>query len=257
MFGAIIGDIVGSEYEFHNTNNYKFKMFGPSATFTDDTVCTVAVASALLRYGKKLNKPKMAETFHEICEMYPYAGYGARFFDWLKNREMKPYQSCGNGSAMRISPVGWFANSKEEVKKYCNIVTKVTHNHPEGVKGAYVCAMCIYLLRNKATKEDIKKFASKYYNLNYTLKPTLKHGLEICQVTVPDAIKCFLESKSFEDCLRKAVSLGGDSDTLADIACSIAEPFYGIPKKFKELAFNKIDSIISDVLIEFTEKYCC
>ena len=256
MIGAIIGDIVGSEYEFNNTNRYDFKMFGPKSCFTDDTVCSLAIAYALLIGG---NRPShFKEALLEICPRYPYAGYGRMFFDWLfTDKEKKPYNSFGNGAAMRISAVGWVAKSAREVKQLAHNATCVTHNHPEGIKGASIVAMMIYLIRKGKDKAFLWKYATKYYNLNPSrFYKTKEHGAEICQITVPQALHCFFVSESFEDCLRLAVSMGGDSDTLACIACAMAEAYYGVPEWMKEKCYEKLTPQLRDILKAFERQYC-
>ena len=195
---------------------------------------TAAVANALLTGND------VTTILQKYGRKYTDRGYGGRFLDWLDSRQPKPYYSFGNGAAMRVSSVGWLANSKEEVKELSKKVTEVTHNHPEGLKGAEVTAMCIYLARHKASKEEIKEYASKYYNINFNYEDLVKHYEfnETCQDSVPQAIYCFLISNNFEDCLRTVISIGGDSDTLGAIACSIAEAYYGIPKEIKEMVLN-------------------
>lgn len=256
MIGAIIGDIVGSEYEFHNTNNYNFKMFGPESKFTDDSVCSLAIAYSLLLGGTRPEDFKNA--LLEICPRYPYAGYGQMFFDWLfTQKDRKPYNSYGNGAAMRISAVGWFAKSAHDVKCLSHNATCVTHNHKEGLKGAGIVAMMIYLIRQGKDKAFLWQYASKYYDLNpMRFKKTKVHGPEICQITVPQALHCFFVSKDFEDCLRLAVSMGGDSDTLACIACSIAEAYYGVPEWMKEKCYEKLSPQLRDILKSFDRQYC-
>ena len=192
----------------------------------DDTIMTCAVADAVMRGGKRndfINSMKM------YGRMYPKADYGSRFGSWLRSSSREPYQSFGNGAAMRVSPVAWYADSAGEVKEYARAVTQVTHNHPEGLKGAEVTAMCVYYARVGYTKESIRKYAEQYYDLDFDydkLRKSNFHDDESCQKTVPQAIFCFLVSKSFEDCLRTAVSIGGDCDTICAIAGSIAEAYY-------------------------------
>ena len=229
MIGAIIGDIVGSRFEFNNIKKKEFDLFTPKNYFTDDTVLTIAVDEICVN-GWYNNSKKIVETFKKWGHKYPYAGYGSTFIRWLKSDSTEPYYSCGNGSAMRISAVGWYANSEEEVKAMSKAVTQVTHNHPEGIKGAEVTAMCIYYARCGLRKEQIKKYVERYYDINFDydeLRRTYIHAEEICQNTVPQAIWCFLNSDSFEDCLRTTISIGGDCDTTAAISCAIAEAYYG------------------------------
>lgn len=259
MIGAVIGDVVGSEYEFNNTNRYDFPMLTAKATFTDDTVCACAVASMLMKYGGELNSDLVVKELNNLCLAHPNAGYGYYYLHWLLSHFKRPYNSCGNGSAMRIGAVGWFANSEKEVCMLSDLISGVTHNHPEGLKGAKVTAMCVYYARKYKDKEKVREYAKRYYNLNFNYRneQQLEHGLEVCQFTVPQAIYCFLISDSFEDCLRKAVALGGDSDTLACIACSIAEAYYGVPVNLKKAVLAKLPKDLKSIVTAFDKKYCC
>lgn len=228
MLGALIGDIVGSRFEFNNIKTKDFELFTSDSTYTDDTVMTLAVCD-VLQSGNVFNKEKIIDTFKKWGRTYPNAGYGGMFYKWLFSDMRDSYNSYGNGAAMRISAVGWYANSEEEVKTFSKAVTEVTHSHKEGLKGAEVVAMCIYYARCSKSKEFIKDYVSKYYDLNFNYDDLVKnyyHGEEICQVTVPQAIYCFLISKDFEDCLRTTISIGGDCDTTAAISCAIAEAYY-------------------------------
>ena len=230
MLGAIIGDIVGSVYEWNNIKTKDFPLFSEKCFFTDDTVMTIAVADALLNGG---TANAFIDSMKKFGRLYPNAGYGSRFENWLHSDEREPYNSWGNGSAMRVSPCGWFAESLEEAEALAKKSAAVTHNHPEGIKGAQATAAAIYLARNETKKDKIKEYIeSKYnYDLSRTLdaiRPSYRFN-ETCQETVPEAIIAFLESSSFEDAIRNAISLGGDSDTLAAITGSIAEAAYGIP----------------------------
>lgn len=238
MLGAIIGDIVGSIYEFNNHRWKAFDLFNKKMFFTDDTVMTCAVAKSLLED----RGASVVKYLKEYGYAYPHKGYGGSFRAWLFGNSVEPYYSFGNGSAMRISSVAWLAKSEEEVKILSERITKVTHNHPEGIKGAEVTAMCIFKALESGGdingKNEIRKYAEKMYpeikHMNYAeLVRTYKFN-ETCQETVPQAIYCFLISKNFEDCLRTSVSIGGDTDTLCAISCAIAEAFYGIPKQFKK-----------------------
>ena len=254
MLGAIIGDIVGSRFEFNNIKTKEFDLFDKRCSFTDDSVMSVAVAEMCLMGYVPENRKMIIDTFKKWGERYPYAGYGTFFFNWLWAKDSAPYNSCGNGSAMRISAIGFYANSAEEIEKYSKAVTEVTHNHPEGIKGAYVTAMCIYLARSGASKNEIKAFAEKYYDLDFDyedLRRTYIHDAEICQVTVPQAIFCFLISNGFEDCVRTTISIGGDCDTTAAISCAIAEAYYGIPKNIAEAAMEFIPESMKEVICRF------
>lgn len=261
ILGAIVGDVVGSKFEFNNFRSKNFKI--PSSKedkkqgydFTDDTIMTVAVCDILIH-----NKD-VVKTFQEYGLKYP-SSYGCSFSQWLRNKNPLPYNSFGNGSAMRISPVGWFANSEEDVRKLSKKITQVTHNHPEGLKGAEVTAMCVYYARKGKSKDFIKKYVEQYYNLDFDYEVLKKNYYfnETCQNTVPQAIYCFLISNNFEDCVRTSVSIGGDTDTLAAISCSIASAYYS---KLNDETVSKISLNIYDnflpkefksILKEFFEK---
>ena len=229
MFGATIGDVVGSRWEFNNIKTKDFELFGKGCYATDDTVMTCAVAEVLAN-KKQDDKEYIIATLKKWGRRYPHAGYGGHFCGWVLGSDREPYNSFGNGSAMRVSAAGWVGETEDEVKEFSRKVTEVTHNHPEGIKGAEVTAMCIYYARNGKDKNFIKKYVEQYYDLNFDyeeLRKTYTHAAEICQNTVPQAIYCFLISHSFEDCLRTTISIGGDCDTTAAISCAIAEAYYG------------------------------
>lgn len=250
MIGAIAGDIIGSVYEWNRIKTKDFLLFSPQCFFTDDSVLTIALADAILTgedYGKKMK---------EYYRRYPDAGYGGRFHSWAQRRDSQPYNSWGNGAAMRISPVGFAFDSLEAVLEKAEAFTAITHNHPEGIKGGQATAAAIYLGRTAKTKQDIKDFIETTfgYNLSRTLddiRPDYRFS-ESSQKTVPQAIIAFLESTSFEDAIRNAISLGGDSDTLACITGGIAEAFYGgVPDCIRQ---NVMD-ILDDDLRQVTEKF--
>ena len=250
MLGAIIGDIAGSTYEFHNARNPDFELFPEESFFTDDSILTVAIADAIL------SKRPYGECIREYGLRYPDAGYGNKFRNWLMQDDYKPYYSFGNGSAMRVSPAGWAFNTLEMVMEEAEKTAFPTHNHPEGIKGAQAVAAAIFLARTGSSKEDIKKSIEIHtgYDLSRSFDEIrLKYRYnEICQQTVPESITCFLESLDFEDALRKAIWLGGDSDTIACIAGSIAEAFYGeIPSTMVQLAENTLDDNLLSVVKEF------
>lgn len=249
MLGAIIGDVVGSVYEFNNIRTKKFELFGKENFLTDDSIMTIAITE-VLKNGYQDDNDKIVETLKKWGRKYPKAGYGGHFFKWLFTEETEPYYSFGNGAAMRVSPVGWYANSEEEVKKLSKKVTEVTHNHPEGLKGAEVTAMCIYYARIGKSKEFIKKYVSQYYNIDFDYEDLKKNYWfnETCQDTVPQAIYCFLISKNFEDCIRTTISIGGDCDTTAAISCAIAEAYYGIPKKIVKKILTYLTKEMREVL---------
>ncbi len=244
MLGAIIGDMVGSIYEFDNHRSKDFPLFGSRCYPTDDSIMTIAVAKAILENGGKVEglSEKTVEWMQRIGQQYPNCGYGGRFQEWMYDDDPKPYRSYGNGAAMRVSACGWAGDSPEEVKQLSDAVTAVTHNHPEGIKGAEATACAIFLARKGHSRDEIRTFIEdNYYRLNFTLdeiRPTYEFN-ETCQETVPQAIEAFLESESFEDAIRNAISVGGDSDTLAAITGSIAEAFYGIPDDLREQAIRQ------------------
>ena len=268
MLGAVLGDMIGAPYEFDQGDKTKdFPLFCEDSLFTDDSVMTVAVAEALLDTLGGTDdeiREALVKSMRKWGRRYPTAGYGGRFIIWLNIDDPRPYNSCGNGSAMRVSPAGWLGGSLEEVRRLARLSAEVTHNHPEGIKGAEATASAIYLARTGKTKDEIREYVVREfgYDLSRTcdeIRPTYRH-VETCQETVPEAITAFLEGESFEDVIRTAVSLGGDCDTLACIAGSIAEAFYGIPKELIEAA---VDGLTADLLeVErrlykaVTEKVC-
>lgn len=245
MIGAIIGDVVGSRFEFNNIKTKDFELVTSESKFTDDTVMTVAVADVLIN-GNPKNKNEIIDTLKKWGKKYPHAGYGGHFYGWVLGSDREPYNSCGNGSAMRVSAAGWIGKTEEEVIDLASSVTEVTHNHPEGMKGAIVTALSIYYARIGKSKEFLKEYMEKEYpeikNLDYEyIRKTYVHGPEICQVTLPQALYCFLISDSFEDCLRTTISIGGDCDTTAAISCAIAEAFYkDIPASLIEAVRKKL-----------------
>lgn len=260
MLGAIIGDIVGSKYEFNNHRSKDFQLMDYKCFITDDTVMTLAIAKALLLCHTDYFdlSSKTVECMQSLGRKYPNAGYGGGFYNWLFAINPRPYNSYGNGSAMRVSACGWVGNSIEEVKFLSKKVTEVTHNHPEGIKGAEATAIAIYLARKGSNILEIRDYINKnYYPMNFRLddiRLTYEFN-ETCQETVPQAIEAFLESKSFEDALRNAISVGGDSDTLAAITGSIAEAYYGIPTEIRKHALTYLDEELLQILIEFENKY--
>ena len=227
MLGAIIGDTVGSAYEFNNKRSKDFDLFTKHSELTDDSIMSLAVCECLLN-GFSNDKEKIVQTLKKWGHAYPDRGYGGRFYNWLFSNNNKPYNSFGNGAAMRISSAGWFGRNEEEVKELAQNLTAVTHNHPEGIKGAEVTAMCVYYARIGKSKEFIKEYVSKYYNLDFDYEDLKKNYWfnETCQDSVPQAIYCFLISTDFEDCLRTTISIGGDCDTTSAISCAIAEAYY-------------------------------
>ena len=260
MYGAILGDMIGSPFEFDRGNKTKeFPLFCQHSTYTDDTVMTLAVADAFLDA-----QPNAADdwTYHRLVsglqhwgKRYPHAGYGGRFRWWLISDNPGPYNSFGNGSAMRVSPVAWLYNDLDRVRKAARLSAEITHNHPEGIKGAEATAAAIFLARTGHPKDEIKAYIEGAfgYDLSRTcddIRPTYFH-VESCQKTVPEAITAFLEGSSFEDVIRTAVSLGGDCDTLSAIAGSIAEGFYGVPEQLKQECRDRLPADLRRVLERF------
>lgn len=256
MIGAIIGDVVGSRFEFNNIKTKEFELIAPASRFTDDTVLTIAVMD-ILNSGD-VSKENIVKTLQKWARKYPNAGYGGMFYHWKDLDNPKPYNSCGNGSAMRISAVGWFAKSEDDVVRLATAITEVTHNHPEGLKGAIVTAMCIYKALHHASKEHLYEYIVTQYpevaSFDYEeLRKTYYHGQEICQVSVPQALYCFLISNDFEDCLRTTISIGGDCDTTSAISCAVAEVYYKrIPSELVRMVKEKLTTDMLNV-INFTE----
>lgn len=261
MIGAILGDIVGSPYEFDRGK--KVKDFGPLFTdaseFTDDTVMTIAVADGLMKAGLDADpetiKKSVIKSLKEWGRKYMDAGYGQRFIGWLMHEDDQPYGSWGNGSAMRVSSVGWLYDTLERTREVAGLTAEVTHNHPEGVKGAEATASAIFLARTGKSKEEIKECMINAFG--YDLSRTLDeirpyyHHVESCQQTVPEAMTAFLEGNDFEDVVRCAVSLGGDCDTLTCIAAGIAEAFYGVPEAYQAETLARIGSDMREVYERF------
>ena len=258
MLGAIVGDIVGSRFEFNNHRSKDFDFFTADCRVTDDSIMTLAVAQAVMvaMMGEKPSDCAFDRGFHdrladltvknmqEVGRKYPNCGYGGHFYQWVFSENPKPYNSFGNGAAMRVSPVGFIAQSEPDAVQLAETVTAVTHNHPEGIKGAKATVAAIYMARNGALKNEIRERISRdYYLLDFTIDEirAAYRFNETCQETVPQAIECFLESNSFEDAIRTAISLGGDSDTLAAIAGAIAEAYYGVPDDIGVKALAYLD----------------
>lgn len=261
MYGAILGDIIGSPYEFDAGEKTKeFPLFSEHSVWTDDTVMTIAVADAFLTAGleatEEVIRQQLVKSLRHYGKLFPKAGYGLRFWKWLHSWRPKPYNSCGNGSAMRVSSVAWLYHDLESVRKAARLSAEVTHDHPEGIKGAEATASAIFLARTGHNKDEIKTYIVKEfaYDLSRTcdqIRPDYHH-IQTCQQTVPEAITAFLEGESFEDVIRTAVSLGGDCDTVAAIAGSIAEGYYGIPEEMKEICRAKLPQELLQVLQRFT-----
>jgi ADP-ribosylglycohydrolase len=251
MIGAIAGDIIGSVYEYGLIKTKEFTLFHPDCRFTDDTVLTVAVADAIL------SRRPYKESLHEVGRRYPAAGYGESFYLWLRSEDPQPYNSWGNGSAMRVSPVGFAFETEEEVLNEAEKTANVSHNHPEGVKGAQATALAVFLARMGRSKEEIRDEVRRRFNYNMDrtvddIRPGYSFHVS-CQRTVPEAIIAFLDSTSYEDAVRNAISLGGDSDTLACITGGIAEAFYGVvPARIRA----KVRDLLTPDLREITEEFC-
>ncbi len=261
MYGAILGDIIGAPYEFDMGDKTKiFPLFGRNSRFTDDTVMTVAVAEALMEtLGESDDEIRAAlvASMRKWGNEYPNAGYGQRFYSWLWSDDPQPYGSYGNGSAMRVSSAGWLFDTLEQTRHMARLTAEVTHNHPEGIKGAEATASAIFLARTGATKDAIKDYIVSEFRYDLTrtcdeIRPTYRH-VETCQHTVPEAITAFLEGKDFEDVIRTAVSLGGDCDTLTCIAGSIAEAFYVVPEELKAECRKRLPEEMQAVLDRFDD----
>lgn len=255
MIGAIAGDIIGSVFEHHAIKSTQFPLFSRYSGFTDDTVLTVAIADSIL---KKVDYATSLKTF---AQKYPYAGYGSSFFRWIFSSDSRPYNSWGNGSAMRVSPVGFAFDSMEDVLSEAKKSAEVTHNHPEGIKGAQATALAVFMARSGKSKTNIKQEISDRfgYNLDRALDDIRPHySFDIsCQGSVPEAIIAFLEGKDFEDAIRKAISLGGDSDTLACIAGGIAQAYYqNIPREIVSDVRKRLPEEFLLIIDEFSEQYC-
>ena len=262
MYGAILGDIIGSPYEFDRGNKSKvFPLFSEDSTFTDDTVMTLAVADAFMDLQQEGHgaRKKLIASMKAFGRMFPNAGYGIRFAMWLFSEEEAPYGSWGNGSAMRVASIAWLYDDIKSVRAAARLSAEVTHNHPEGIKGAEATASAIFLARTGSTKAQIKDYIEENfgYDLSRTcdeIRPYYRH-VESCQETVPEAITAFLEGESFEDVIRTAVSLGGDCDTLTCIAGSIAEGFYGVPEELKQECRNRLPEELKAVLDRFLDGF--
>ena len=259
MLGAIAGDVIGSVYESNNVKSMDFTLYHRSAKFTDDTAMTLAVADVLLEGGAG-SREAYIDKYHKWFHLFPHAGYGRTFQQWATFRVTQPYNSWGNGSAMRVSPVAYAFETLEEVLEEAEVSASVTHDHPEGVRGARAVAGSVFLARTWATKEEIKAWVGK--DIQYDLSETIdairpKYRFDVsCQGSVPQAIIAFLESDSFESAIRKAISIGGDSDTIACIAGSIAEPFYGgVPDNIRLFVESKLPWQVTTTMDAFTAKY--
>ncbi len=259
MLGSVIGDIVGSIYEFGNIKTKDFEFFNSNGSYTDDSILSFATADWILNGGE------IARYYsrYGIENPWPMGGYGGSFQLWLvrsnRQNDFRPYNSCGNGSAMRVGPVGWAFDTKEEVLAKAKESAECTHNHPEGIKGAQATALAIYMARNGAGKEEIRnEIQNEFgYNLGFTcdeIRPTYTWG-GTCQDSVPQAIVAFLDGIDFEDCVRNAISIGGDSDTIGCITGSIAEAFFGIPDSIREKGMSYLPPHFAELVNTFEGKF--
>lgn len=266
MYGAILGDIIGSPYEFDRGNKTKdFPLFSQDSCFTDDTVMTIAVGEALLDSRPDADagwmERRLVNGLRKWGKRYPHAGYGGRFRLWLQSDKPVAYHSFGNGSAMRVSAAAWLYTDMESVCEAALLSARITHDHPEGIKGAQATAAAIFLARTEHSKEEIKEYIVQTFRYDLSrscdeIRPGYRH-VESCQQTVPEAITAFLEGEDFEDVIRTAVSLGGDCDTLTAIAGSIAEGFYGVPEHLKEECRKRLPEDMRAVLRDFDSYLLC
>lgn len=266
FYGAIVGDIVGSVYEFSNIKTKDFPMFSRRSFATDDSIMTLAILQTLVemvqshRFDSATDdewRELFQQSMLDIGRPYPHCGYGNRFREWMYSGHPKPYHSCGNGSAMRVSPVAWFARSLEECERLARLTAEPSHDHPDGIAGAKATAGAVYLALHGASKDEIKAYVEQYYKVDFTLdeiRPayTFDHFAATCAGTVPYAVEAFLESTDFEDCIRNTISIGGDSDTLAAISGAIAEAFYGVPTKYRGAVVGRLDPSLRSILTQLS-----
>lgn len=256
MIGAIIGDIVGSRFEWNNHRNKDFELFTPECFVTDDSIMTLAIGKAIMESKADWRDldGQAVRCMQEVGRPYPECGYGGRFYDWMYSDHPQPYNSFGNGAAMRVSACGFAAKSLEEAKLLSKRVTEVTHNHPEGMKGAEATAVAIYMARTGCRMEEIRETINRdYYPMDFTLdgiRDSYRFN-ETCQETVPQALMAFFESTGFEDAIRNAISIGGDSDTLAAITGGIAEAYYGVPESLQITAMKYLDEGLAGIYRDF------
>lgn len=255
MIGAIAGDIMGSIYEWHNIKTKKFSLFSDHCYFTDDTVLTVALADSIL------TGTPYADNLKTFYRLYPRRGYGSSFHEWAQSQRSEPYNSYGNGAAMRISPVGYAYNDLHTVLDKAAEFTSVTHNHPEGIKGGQATAAAIFLARTGKSKDEIKAYIEETFQYDLSkhvdeIRPSYRFDVS-SQGTVPQAIRAFIDSTDFEDAIRNAISLGGDSDTLACITGGIAQAFYGgVPASIEIMVYAILDERLGEITQEFMIEFC-
>ncbi len=260
MIGAIIGDIVGSRFERNNIKSKDFDFLTYKCFPTDDSIMTLALAQAILisRPDHSDLAENAVECMQSVGRSYPNCGYGGKFYRWIFSDNPKPYNSLGNGAAMRVSAAGFAADSLEDAKEIARKITEVTHNHPEGIKGAEAAASAIYMARTGSSLLEIRDYIDKnYYPMNFTLdgiRAAYKFDVT-CQGTVPQALMAFFESTDFEDAIRNAVSIGGDSDTLAAICGGVAEAYYGVPSEIRKHVLTFLDKRLLKILVTFENKY--
>ena len=262
MIGAIIGDIAGSRFEFDNyrKKDPAIRLMHPGCDYTDDSVMTLALGQAILNCGgsyENLREEAIA-SMRGLGRKYPHAGYGSHFCSWLFSKDPHPYNSCGNGAAMRISGVGFAARTLEECKEMSLKVTDVTHNHPDGIRGAEATAVLIFMARHGASIPEMRSvFTEQYYPIDFTLdgiRDSYPWGA-LCSNTVPQAMESFFESESFEDAIRNAISIGGDSDTIGAITGGVAEAFYGVPDDLRQKALTYLPDDLREILERFEAVY--
>ncbi|MCI8689556.1 MAG: ADP-ribosylglycohydrolase [Oscillibacter sp.] len=260
MIGAIIGDIVGSRFEWNNHLSKEFELLPLQCFFTDDSVMSLAICDALMRCSSDFSGlgGQAVRSMREIGRPYPNCGYGGSFHQWMYSDNPEPYNSFGNGAAMRVSGCGYAARSLEEAKALSKAVTEVTHNHPEGLKGAESVAVAVFLARTGKNRTEIREHITKnYYPIDFTMDSI--RGIysfnETCQNTVPQALEAFFESDGFEDAIRNAISVGGDSDTLAAITGAVAEAYYGTPDGIRKKALTFLDERLLKILLDFERIY--
>lgn len=262
MIGAIIGDIAGSRFEFDNyrKKDPAIELMHPKCSYTDDSVMTLALELAILHCNGNYDNlsQEAIRCMRNMGRKYPFAGYGSRFYNWIFAAVPEPYFSCGNGAAMRVSGVGAAAGTLEECKDMSYKVTSVTHNHPDGIRGAEAEAVLVFMARHGASMEEMRSvFTEQYYPINFTLdeiRSSYPRGA-LCSNTVPQAMEAFFESKSFEDAIRNAISIGGDSDTIAAIAGGVAEAYYGVPDDLKQKALNYLPEDMQSILVKFESTF--
>lgn len=262
MLGAILGDIIGSRFEFNNLKSKEFDLFTDESKLTDDSVMTLATMDALTRLDLFDNpKDSFIRSYKDFGRLYPYMSYGHTFGQWIMSDYDKPYNSFGNGAVMRISPVAYISDDLNDIDQYAEFSSAVTHNHPSAIHGSKAVSRLIFLARKGASKEELLKEIKKFYDNDFMNTYTLDnirddYSFEVsCDGTVPPAVEAFLESDSFEDAIRNAISIGGDSDTIAAVTGAIAEAYYGIPEELIIKAESYLDDFQKQVIKEFKKKY--